>query len=101
MSEVHAVAALHRRAGHYDPELMRPLEYLVADIESKQGRLVPVDDLVPGMVLVKDLRTLTGGLLAPRGQEITASLIARIRNFASMPAGVTEPISVILPRAGH
>lgn len=53
-------------------------------------------DLRPGMVLLSELKTRTGILLAPKGQELSAGALARISNFGRT-AGIQEPILVRVP----
>lgn len=53
-------------------------------------------ELRPGMILHAELKTRTGILLAPKGQELSAGSLARISNFART-AGVQEPLLVLVP----
>jgi hypothetical protein len=52
--------------------------------------------LLPGMVFVQDVRTVSGILLISRGYEVTTSLLERIDNV-SRNSGVKEPVRVMIP----
>jgi len=50
---------------------------------------------VPGMVLAEEVRLRSGTLLVARGYEVTASFIARIKNFP--PGAFSGEFRVIVP----
>jgi hypothetical protein len=60
-------------------------------------RVVNLDELVPGMIVDQDVRARNQVLLVTRGQEITATTVARLQGFAAS-IGVEEPIRVRCPR---
>ncbi|OLE29358.1 MAG: hypothetical protein AUG44_04585 [Actinobacteria bacterium 13_1_20CM_3_71_11] len=93
-SEAYAVTVLRKRPGRYDPNLLERLDAVVTGAGYVETRLVKVTDLAPGMVLEADIKTGGGTVLVSRGQEVTATLLARVRNFAAMPDGIAEPIAV-------
>ena len=74
-----AVAACHR------------LRNLVLDSGTHQK--VPLLGLRAGMILVDDVKTAAGALLITKGHEVSAGLIARLKNFAAT-VGVREPLHV-------
>jgi hypothetical protein len=45
-----------------------------------------------GSILAEDLRLTSGVLLAPRGYEVTATLVERLRN--ATPGTIREPVRV-------
>jgi len=59
-------------------------------------RAVAVKDLAVGMVLDEDVLSSKGLRLMRRGQEVTPTLIARLRSYAE-GIGVIEPIRVQVP----
>lgn len=63
---------------------------------SRSQRQLEIQSLVPGMVLVDDVRTRAGALLITRGHEVSESLLVRLRNFAAT-VGVREPLTVAVP----
>jgi hypothetical protein len=56
-------------------------------------RMIGLSDLAPGMIFDEDLKTTKGMRLVPRGQEVTAALLVRLRTIAS-GVGVVEPFRV-------
>ncbi len=87
-SEEYTLALLQKRSGRYDPALMDKLTLVVKGAGFQLTRMVRVNELQPGMILEDDIRTGAGTVLVSRGQEVTATLLARIRNFAAMPDGI-------------
>lgn len=61
-------------------------------------RALPIRDLEPGMTLEEDVISTKGLRLVLKGQEITPTLLARLRSYAT-GAGVVEPIRVMLTPA--
>jgi response regulator RpfG family c-di-GMP phosphodiesterase len=93
-SEGYALSLLSKRANQYDPVLLGHLAAVLGSQWSGPSHAVKLADLQPGMVLDADLRTRSGTVLLSAGQEVTPTLLARIRNFAAMPDGVAEPVEV-------
>jgi CheY-like chemotaxis protein len=59
-------------------------------------RSVKVQALVPGMVLMEELRTVGGALLLSRGHEVSLALLTRLQNVAASTP-IREPVLVTLP----
>lgn len=76
------VEVLRQRSGRYEPKL---LDALAASRErtASDSRVasVQVAQLEAGMILIDDLKALGGVLIVPRGTEVTAPLLERVRNF--------------------
>ena len=93
-----AVDALRARRGEYDPALVEVLA--ACRVASSDDAAAPVEvhacDLVAGMVLASDVLTVDGVLLVAAGQQISVSLLQRIRNFADN-VGLVEPMVVTSP----
>ncbi|MGP8247169.1 MAG: HD domain-containing phosphohydrolase [Bryobacteraceae bacterium] len=85
-----------RASGRYDPKLVDALADDAKENEEMEVRSARVAELHPGMVLQADSRTRDGLLLVARGQQITPSVIARLRSFSSSPRGVAEPLVVLV-----
>ena len=84
-------------SGWYDRRvlgaLQTVLEVTVGDFESAE---IPVSGLRPGMFLDGPLSSVRGSTLLSDGQEITFSLILRLRHL--LEAGIiTDQVSVIVP----
>jgi hypothetical protein len=90
-----ALGAMRSRPGTYDPRLLAALASALVDENQRELVTRPVDKLEPGMVLADAVYTESGVKLVPAGQEITISLLERIRNFSRMASGVREPIRVL------
>ena len=63
-----------------------------------QARSIKIHDLHCGMVIDGEVRSKNGILLYTKGQEVTETLIDRLKNFAGS-MGIIEPISVLIPDA--
>jgi response regulator RpfG family c-di-GMP phosphodiesterase len=92
-----ALDTLRGRRGAHDPELLASF----ATMLGSQARQSVVEELylahlLPGMVFVQDVRTVSGILLISRGYEVTTSLLERIDNV-SRNSGVKEPVRVMIP----
>ncbi|MFI5844625.1 HD domain-containing phosphohydrolase [Catenuloplanes sp. NPDC051500] len=88
-----AIATLRSSAGLYDPALLDALETAAATAGGVHG--VPLAEVQCGMVLAAPVTSLSGVLLVNDGQEVTAGLLTRLRNFAELEDGVAEPVMVL------
>ena len=59
-------------------------------------QMLRVGELHAGMVANQDIHTSKGMLLLPKGEELTAAMVERLRSFART-VGVPQPISVLAP----
>jgi len=88
-----ALREIRKRAGKYDPSVVGALVE-VTKVEPKyEVKSVNVQDLKPGMILARDVRTESGMLVTTRGQEVTVALRERLLNFQ-----ITRPVRVIVPK---
>jgi hypothetical protein len=92
-----ALATLGTRTGAYDPALLTALTTVALAADATEVHGVLLADLRPGMLLATDVTSLTGVLLVKGGQEVTVSLITRLKNFATMEEGIAEPLMVHIP----
>ncbi len=90
-----AMTTLRGRKAHYDPRVLDALETSSGTGARKDSIAeLPPGELVVGMRLVEDVRTPGGMLLVAAGGEVTATLLARLRNF---PHGaVQKPVRVFI-----
>ena len=79
----------------YDPSVILALKEAMNVRDQYKTVNLPIADLLSGMIFNKDVRGSSGILLIAKGQEVTPSIIARLRNYAVF-AGVREPIQVML-----
>lgn len=98
MSTELALDTLRGRPGWYDPAMLAAFaEALGTAARGARVRELRLSQVEAGMVFAQDVTTTAGTLLIARGQEVTLSLLERIRNF-SLKVGVREPVRVILPQ---
>ncbi|MDP1793647.1 MAG: HD domain-containing phosphohydrolase, partial [Acidimicrobiales bacterium] len=89
-----ALKEMNETERRYDPALLRALGQGLANRVDRKVELVPVDRLRVGMTFAEDVFTAGGVKLIPRGYAITPNLLQRIRNFAHVAPGVSEPVCV-------
>ena len=92
-----ALATMRQRDGWYDPVVLVALENVVGVEGEHDVESVDIKALKPGMVLTEDVRTASGLLLISRGQEVSATIIERLR-YAAKDAGITGSIRVLVPK---
>jgi CheY-like chemotaxis protein len=89
-----ALDLLYSEPKTYDKDIIKVLE----DVRNRphEGELcrLPAHKLLPGMRLAENLLTVSGALLLARGQELTSSMVERLKNFRR--EGIKEPVSVIV-----
>lgn len=88
-----ALTQLQKRHAEYNPELLKLLTGIKLNPENEKIVALDIRDLSMGMIVEQDILALNGVLIAPKGQEITRSLITGLKNF-SQQVGVKEPILV-------
>jgi len=89
-SAAETVQSIQARSDGHDKRLVDHLASLVVPV-SKVGpgsgkpevSEMPVGHVKPGMIILDDVRTHIGTLLVPKGFEVTAAFIERMRNFGS------------------
>ena len=90
-----SMAQLRQRAQDYDPACLEALAKYVAPEGGMAVRVLKSAELLPGMVVDQDVRTKTGLLLLAKGQEVTLSVLGRLRAFAAK-VGIAEPVRVLV-----
>jgi response regulator RpfG family c-di-GMP phosphodiesterase len=92
-----ALDTMRARTGWYDPALLQAIAKLQGD-KPRQATVMqlPLHAAQPGMVFAEDVKTRSGLLLIARGQEVTPSLIERIKNLA-LNSKISDPVLVMLP----
>jgi response regulator RpfG family c-di-GMP phosphodiesterase len=91
-----AMADLVSRNGSYDPAVVRALQSLQQIETAHTVRVVRVNDLVDGMVLAEDVRSIRQTLLCTKGQEVTAAVRLRLKNYM-VNVGLAGPVKVFVP----
>ncbi len=90
-----AFEEMRKREGWYDPDILSTIPHIISDEEGLEIKEITIDELNTNMILAEDVKTTKGVLLISQGQEVTPSLLKRLKNFAQT-VGVKEPIKVIL-----
>jgi response regulator RpfG family c-di-GMP phosphodiesterase len=88
-----ALNRLQSDTAGYNPELVKILAGIKLTPENEKIVAVEIRDLSAGMIVEQDIMSLNDVLIAPKGQEVTWSLIKGLKNF-SQQVGVKEPILV-------
>jgi response regulator RpfG family c-di-GMP phosphodiesterase len=93
-----ALDTMRARPGWYDPALLAGIAKLQGDKPRAATVMeLPLHAVQSGMVFAQDVKTRSGLLLIARGQEVTASLVERIKNLA-LNSKISDPVLVLLPR---
>jgi response regulator RpfG family c-di-GMP phosphodiesterase len=98
-----AMQTLRSRARPDDGKLLEKLASLVdAGGGQQEIRELPLRMVTPGMVMLDDLRSPMGTLLVPKGFEVTAAFLERMRNFGAgiLNDKVRVLVSISRPAAG-
>jgi DNA-binding response OmpR family regulator len=89
-----AIGQLRQRLGPRFVSLLEALAHFDFATAARAVRAITSRDLVLGMVLDEDVRTVGGLLLVSKGQEVTQAVIARLHGYA-LQAGIVEPFRVL------
>jgi response regulator RpfG family c-di-GMP phosphodiesterase len=92
-----ALATLRNRSAEFGQELLDALEQIKPESAKMELRKVPTSRLMAGMILQQELRTLTGILVVPKGQEITSALLIKLENY-SRGGRIENEILALVPR---
>ncbi|MHB8126363.1 MAG: HD domain-containing phosphohydrolase [Desulfitobacteriaceae bacterium] len=97
MSEPKAVEEMHKKTGHYDPDIFAALDAEVLSItKGFVVNSVALADLVNGMFLADDIKDNHEAVLVAKGQEITEVIKLRLLVFSRL-GRLTEPIRILKP----
>ncbi len=79
----------------YDPAIVCALNKIIDVDEEYEAVAVTVDELAPDMIFADDVKGASGITLITKGQEVTLSLLVRLKNYLAV-ARIQEPIKVIV-----
>lgn len=84
-----------RMSGKYPNEWLAALRSFASTLSGPEWRVkqLTIHELEPGMRVEEDVVSPSGGILVPKGRDITAPLIERLKNFALRRA-VVQPVTV-------
>ncbi len=90
-----ALARINTRFPDLHPTLRQCLETLSVEMESATIRSCHIDQLANGMVSEQEVRSQSGMLIVAKGQEVSSTLILKLRNLlqkGSVPATVVVAV---------
>ncbi len=79
-----ALDAMQQRAGRYDPQILGLLKDVEIPGHGSEVRMVSARELRVGMVLDQDIFNSSKILIVPKGNEINAGTLARLKNYAEL-----------------
>lgn len=91
----HQLAMRHR---NFSPKFFEALVAMDPNSEESEIRKVHIEELTPGMILQEEVRSTTGGLLVSRGQEITPTVIFKLKNFLARQT-ISDNVAVSIPKS--
>jgi len=92
-----AVHTLAMQNKGFSPEFFEALVALDPNAEESEVRKCRIELLSPGMIVQDEVRTVDGLLLVSKGQEVTAPLILKLKNFHARRMLATE-VMVAMPK---
>jgi ActR/RegA family two-component response regulator len=95
-SRTEAVHLLARQNANFSPKFFEALVTLDPNADEGIIRRCSIEDLAPGMIIQEELRTEDGGLLVSKGQEVTSTVIFKLKNFQARRA-IAGTVSVSMP----
>lgn len=95
-SHEEAVRLLRLKKQQYNMSVVDLLEQLQPSQDAMEIRPCPVSDLRSGMVLREEVRTHGGLLVVAKGQEISSTLLLRLRNFCERKQ-ISGSVLVLVP----
>jgi response regulator RpfG family c-di-GMP phosphodiesterase len=96
-SKEETLAQMRQRESDYDPACLKALEAFVPHEATMELRVLKSAELRTAMVVDQDVRSKNGLLLLAKGQEVTPSVLGRLKAFASK-TGIVEPIRVLVTK---
>ncbi|WP_457572231.1 HD domain-containing phosphohydrolase [Desulfovulcanus sp.] len=84
------------RKGRYDPKVFKAFLEVVQLEEQYTIKTVQLNDFFPFMVLLEDIVALNGMTLLKKGQEVSKTLIEKLK-LMDKTYGVKQPIKVLIP----
>lgn len=96
MSRTEAAHMLARQNTNFSPEFFQALVTLDPNAEECQILSCKIEDLSPGMIIQQEVRSYGGTLLVSKGQEVTPTVIFKLKNFHVRKA-IGGDVTVSLP----
>jgi response regulator RpfG family c-di-GMP phosphodiesterase len=96
-SKEQALTQMRQRESDYDPKCLNALATFVPHEATMELRILKSAELRTAMIVDQDVRSKNGLLLLAKGQEVTPSVLGRLKAFASK-TGILEPIRVLVAK---
>jgi hypothetical protein len=80
-SRTEAAHILARQNRNFSAEFFQALVTLDPNSEESELRKCRIEDLSPGMIIQQEVRSYQGTLLVSKGQEVTSTVIFKLKNF--------------------
>ena len=91
-----AAAKVRDRHGEFGWDLIDALADFAPEAASGELRKVSASNLTTGMILQQEIKTRSGMLVVPNGQEITQALLIKLNNYARAGT-IAKDIVVLVP----
>jgi len=95
-SRTEAVFILSHQEHNVSQEFFNALVTLDPNAEEAEVRKCQIEDLVPGMIVQQEVRTPDNTLLVSKGQEVTAPLLLKLKNFHARRA-IAAAVTISMP----
>jgi len=82
---------------NFSPEFFQALVTLDPNAEQSEIQSCKIEDLRAGMIIQQEVRSSAGALLISRGQEVTSTVIFKLKNFYSRRA-IAGSVMVSMPK---
>lgn len=83
---------------NFSPEFFRTLVTLDPNAEEGETRKYQIEDLLPGMIIQEEVHTLAGALVVSKGQEVTPTVIFKLKNLLARSA-ISNNVSASMPKS--
>jgi response regulator RpfG family c-di-GMP phosphodiesterase len=80
-SRSEAASRLTRQHRDLDSRIMMALVEVEPEDSEKEVRTCRIEELLPGMIIDKEVRTETGVLVVAKKQEVTPSVVLKLKNY--------------------
>ena len=95
-SRTEAVHILTRQNPNFSPAFFQALVELDPNAEEGEIRNCRIDDLTPGMIVQQEIRTHDGGLVLSKGQEVTPTVLFKLKNLHARGA-IAASLTISMP----
>jgi response regulator RpfG family c-di-GMP phosphodiesterase len=97
-SRTEAAHTLSRQNKECSPDFFKALVTLDPNAEEGETRRCRIEDLMPGMIIQQEVRTADSTLLVAKGQEATAPLLLKLKNFLAERL-IGADVTVSMPKS--